>query len=451
MHLRILYLRLAIYILLLIVFSGLLFLSVQALNWYAVLCIIGIIWVIYRIIRLFNRNPQKLSYFLNAIENQDSTLFFSEKIRHKPTKELHGSLNRMNQLIQEVKLKNREQEQYYSLLLEQVATGIVVMNDSGNILLANSAARSLLNYSFLNHIEQLKRVDIKLYNAFLSLQQDNQNQFVKVRNENGIRQLSLQVTSFKRHDNALRIVSVHDISNELDAKEIESWQKLIRVLTHEIMNSIAPITSLSETLLNYYKLNDEATVKTASVDDQKIANTVKGLEVINERGTGLIQFVESYRRLTGLSKPIRKPLVVKELIEHLLLLLENEPNFQLIQKHIEISSTDLVVEADITQLSQALINLIKNAIQAVEKEENPVITIMASRSSSGYIEITVQDNGPGIPTEIVDQIFIPFFTTKERGTGIGLSLTRQIMKNHGGSIEVFSLPNNTRFVLKFFQ
>ncbi len=142
----------------------------------------------------------------------------------------------------------------------------------------------------------------------------------------------------------------------------------------------------------------------------------------------MIQFVESYRRLTGLSKPIRKPLVVKELIEHLLLLLENEPNFQLIQKHIEISSTDLVVEADITQLSQALINLIKNAIQAVEKEENPVITIMASRSSSGYIEITVQDNGPGIPTEIVDQIFIPFFTTKERGTGIGLSLTRQIMK-----------------------
>ena len=208
------------------------------------------------------------------------------------------------------------------------------MNDSGNILLANSAARSLLNYSFLNHIEQLKRVDIKLYNAFLSLQQDNQNQFVKVRNENGIRQLSLQVTSFKRHDNALRIVSVHDISNELDAKEIESWQKLIRVLTHEIMNSIAPITSLSETLLNYYKLNDEATVKTASVDDQKIANTVKGLEVINERGTGLIQFVESYRRLTGLSKPIRKPLVVKELIEHLLLLLENEPNFQLYIIHI---------------------------------------------------------------------------------------------------------------------
>lgn len=160
-------------------------------------------------------------------------------------------------------------------MLEQVATGIVVMNDSGNILLANSAARSLLNYSFLNHIEQLKRVDIKLYNAFLSLQQDNQNQFVKVRNENGIRQLSLQVTSFKRHDNALRIVSVHDISNELDTKEIESWQKLIRVLTHEIMNSIAPITSLSETLLNYYKLNDEATVKQPPLTIRKLPIRLK--------------------------------------------------------------------------------------------------------------------------------------------------------------------------------
>ncbi len=118
-------------------------------------------------------------------------------------------------------------------------------------------------------------MDIKLYNAFLSLQQDNQNQFVKVRNENGIRQLSLQVTSFKRHDNALRIVSVHDISNELDTKEIESWQKLIRVLTHEIMNSIAPITSLSETLLNYYKLNDEATVKQPPLTIRKLPIRLK--------------------------------------------------------------------------------------------------------------------------------------------------------------------------------
>lgn len=469
------YFRLVLFILLLIAFSGTLFLLLQSASWYAVLPAIGVVWMIYCIVNLFNRIPRKLSYFLNAVENEDSTLSFPENIGHKPTKEMHESLNRVNRLIQEVKLRNREQEQYYGLLLEQVATGIVVVNPRGSILLANRAAKELLNYPYLTHVEQLRRVDANLYHAFSRLQVNSRHQYVKVMHEEGATQLSLQTTSFLNHDVELRIISIHDISNELDANELDSWQKLIRVLTHEIMNSITPITSLSETLLKYYipggkpsvessenaltendKEKEDNTIRAKvpvpkSVDEKTIANTVKGLEVINERGLGLIHFVESYRKLTRLSKPVLKVVALKELFTHLVLLLESEPDFKRIQFQLEVEPPEISIEADEAQLSQVFINLIKNALQAVENIDSPKISISVGRTETGYLEVRVVDNGPGIPPEIMDQIFIPFFTTKENGSGIGLSLSRQVMRNHGGSIEVASSPGNTRFTLKFIQ
>ena len=184
-----------------------------------------------------------------------------------------------------------------------------------------------------------------------------------------------------------------------------------------------------------------------SVDEKTVTNTVKGLEVINERGVGLIRFVKSYRKLTKLSNPVLKPIVLKNLIEHLLLLLENEPNFHRIRFRVETDSPNLSVEADEMQLSQVFINLIKNAMQAVENVAEPHIIIRAHSTPGGRCEIKMIDNGPGIPSEIREQIFIPFFTTKENGSGIGLSLSRQIMKNHGGSIEVASSPGTTVFTL----
>ena len=443
-------LRITLYIILLILLSGTLFLLARISLWYTVLPLAVIVWLALAIIRIFNRVPEKISYFFNAVENEDSTLYFSETIQHRSTKELNTSLNRVNRLIQDVKLRNREQEQYYGTLLEQVATGIVVINENGNILQANSSAKKLLNYQSLTHIEQLKRVDPNLHQAFLLLREESTHQFVKTTHHNTIRHLSLQATTFKDHKKTLRIISIHDISNELDAKELESWQKLIRVLSHEIMNSITPITSLSETLLNYFIPPEKP------VDKTTVANTVKGLEVINERGIGLIRFVESYRKLTRLSKPVLKHIDLRNLIEHLLLLLENEPDFQRIQFSVETGTSDInvetgtpdiSVEADEAQLSQVLINLIKNAMYAVKDVANPHISVRAHYSQNGRCEIEVIDNGPGIPPEIMEQIFIPFFTTKENGSGIGLSLSRQIMKNHGGSIETVSSPGSTVFTL----
>lgn len=442
-------LHLAVYIIFLIAFSCLLVLSLQPVSWYAALPVSGIIWMVYCIVSLFNRNPQKLSYFLSAVDNQDSTLFFSEEIRHKPTKEMHTILNRMNKHIQEVKLKNHQQEQFFSLLLEQVGTGIMVINDKGNILLANLAAKTLLDYPFLTHLEQLKRIDAKLYQAVYRLQYDHRPQYVRINSDKGLKQLSLQVTNFVSNDQSLRIVSVHDISSELESKELESWQRLIRVITHEIMNSVAPITSLSETLLRYYGTDDKRVWESVKTDEKIIVNTIKGLEVINERGAGLIRFVESYRKLARLSEPKLKIIFVKELLDHLLLLLENDADYKRIKFRLEVNPADIGMEADEAQLSQLVLNLIRNSMQALETIDDPEIGIQASYSDEDHIEIVVADNGPGIPSEIKEQIFIPFFTTRENGSGIGLSLSRQIMRNHGGSIELFTSPGSTKFVLRF--
>ena len=437
------FIRLITYVFLLIAFSAIstwIILS-SASNLYSIIPILVVALFVYRIIKLYNTTPEKIAYFLNAVENEDSMLHFPEKTLHKANAEMNKSLNRVNKLIQEVKLRNREQEQYYSLMLEQVATGIVVVNENGNVMQANSAAKNLLNYQSFNHIEQLKRIDTNLFNTFYRLKNGETHQFLKLTYKNNITHLSLRATSFLSHGDNLRIISVHDISNELDAKELESWQKLIRVLSHEIMNSITPITSLSETLLNYFIPPEKP------LDKKTVANTVKGLEVINERGTGLIRFVESYRKLTRLSKPVLKHVNLRNLIEHLMLLLENEADFQRIQFNVETETPDICIKADEAQLSQVLINLIKNAMYAVKDITEPRISVRAHYTQNGRCEIQVIDNGSGIPPEIMEQIFIPFFTTKENGSGIGLSLSRQIMKNHGGSIEAVSSPGSTVFTL----
>lgn len=408
-------------------------------------CGIAISWGTYQVLSSFKTLSSRISYFFNAVENDDSSLHFTENRKIGSFKELNEGLNRINNLIKETKLKNREQEQYYSALLEKIATGIVVLNEQGHILQANTAAKSLLNYSTLTHITQLKRVDEKLYQAFSLMKGENgSRQLVKLIQEDSVTQLSLQATTFSSIHGNFTLISVQDIRSELDAKELESWLKLVRVLTHEIMNSITPITSLSETLMEYY------TDDSVEIGEDTIANTIKGLEVIKERGLGLIHFVESYRKLTKIPAPVFDCINVKSLFDKIVLLLKNDTEFNAVALDISIEPEDLSIRADEVQIAQVLINLVKNAIQAVVDVEHPKIKLVAVKRINGNCEISITDNGRGISEEIMEQIFIPFFTTKEKGSGIGLSLSRQIMRNHGGNIKVFSEPNkSTKFTLEF--
>lgn len=411
-----------------------------SLLWLIPICSIGFV-AVFKIYHLLSETPRKLSFFLDALENNDSMIHFSEHARDKQTRHLHQSLNRVNALILEAKAKHKEQEQYLAILLEQVATGLFVADDAGHILLANTAAKQILNYEFLNHIDQLKRVDTSLYEAVCKLTSGASKQIVKSQDKAGMRQIALWATSFTSKGSQLRIIAAHDITHEMEAKELESWNKLIHVLTHEIMNSIGPISSLSETLLSFYDEEQQP------LSAPQTAKSIKGLTVINERCKGLINFVHSYRKLSKLAPPIYTEIHFQDFFSHLLLMHEGELNNAQIRTNLAVAPSTLTVTADAAQLSQLFINLLNNAITALQNSPNPTINIEAKQRADRRIEIVFEDNGSGIDPTIADQIFIPFFTTKEQGSGIGLSLSRQIIRNHGGTIELSSQQGSTRFII----
>ncbi|SHJ24944.1 Histidine kinase-, DNA gyrase B-, and HSP90-like ATPase [Tangfeifania diversioriginum] len=410
----------------------------------AAFAIIIFIFQVVELINFLNRTNRKIAWFFDAIRNEDSTLNFPGKTGNKAMNELNSSLNKVNELIKNIKFDLQEQEQYYKTILENVSIGILTHNEKGNVFLANSAAKHLLGREHLTHINQVSQIDRKLFSAIKELQPGDLR-LVNFKNKNGIIQVSLKATKFITSQKNLQLVVIQDIKNELETKELESWIKLIRVLTHEIMNTVAPITSLSQTIMGYYKNLD------GKLPNEKIiANTLKGLEVINERGNGLISFVETYRKLTRLPKPDKKPIVVKQLFDNIITLINLEHIDENIQIKWEVNPENLEIAADKKQVSQVLINLLKNALEALKNRPDGMILLKGEINADGRAQISVTDNGPGIPDELMDKIFVPFFTTKESGSGIGLSLSRQIMLLHGGSLKVDSTPEKMTTVSLVF-
>ncbi len=394
--------------------------------------LIGIIIITTNLIWYINTTNRKLNFFFEAVKNNDSTLLFPPDNSSRTLRELTAKFNDVNKQIQQLKIDNQQKEQYFQTLLESVATGIITYNSQGFILHANKAAKKMLSVDVLTHIKQLERVDIKLYQTVQRIQ-PNEHKLVSLLNETGVIELSLNATPFKKNNDELILLSIQDIRNELDARELDSWLKLIRVLMHEIMNSIAPITSLSESLSKHIS-------KDIATNSEKSAEIVsKGLEVIRTQSVGLMQFVESYRRLTRLPNPEKKLFLINNLFNQIKLLFDSDCNGKSCIE-IKVEPESLELYADEGQISQVLINLVKNAIQA--NESNPKVRILLSaKFSNNRVEIEVADNGLGIPKDVMEEIFIPFFTTRENGSGIGLSISKQIVRLHGGNIKVKSIPN----------
>ena len=398
----------------------------------------------FELINYLNRTNRKIAFFFDAIRNDDSTLNFPERTGNKALNDLNASLNKVNDLIKHIKFDLQEQEQYFKTILEHISIGIITYNERGSIFLSNSAARNILKHEHLTHINQLMRIDKKLFSTLKELQPGD-NRLVSFNGKDGLVQLSLKSTMFKTATDNLQLVTIQDIKNEMDTKELESWIKLIRVLTHEIMNTVAPITSLSQTILGYFR-NLDGEMPTEKI----IGNTIKGLEVINERGTGLIGFVETYRKLTRIPPPEKKTISLKQLLENTITLIGIDSVDESIEIEAEVIPNDLEISADKKQISQVLINLVKNSIEALRNIEKGKVKLTGEINEYSRVQITVSDNGPGIPDDVMDKIFVPFFTTKESGSGIGLSLSRQIMLLHGGSLKVVSKPNvKTTFTLEF--
>jgi two-component system nitrogen regulation sensor histidine kinase NtrY len=415
---------------------------------YSLFCLLTIVFLTIELISFLNSTNEKIRLFFDAIRNDDSNLYFPVDKKNRSFRELYQSMNRVNQQIQQLKIENRQQEQYFQILLEHLATGIITYNNKGFILHANSSAKRLLSADVLTHLQQIERIDPKLFQTINSIK-PNERRLIATYSEHGEIQLSLKATSFKTNDNEFVILSIQDIKNELDEKELESWMKLIRVLMHEIMNSITPITSLSESLSHIYSTEGNP-IEPKQVTDNTIATTLQGLNVIKEQGKGLMKFVESYRKLTRLPEPEKKLFKVADLLSRVQILYNSLEKSNQIDLSFSLKDPDISIFADENLISHVLINLIKNALEANEKNSAGKIRIVTGMDNDNHPEICVIDNGPGISEENIDEIFVPFFTTRQNGSGIGLSISKQIMRLHGGNLKVRSIPDKeTIFCLSF--
>jgi two-component system nitrogen regulation sensor histidine kinase NtrY len=414
----------------------------------SIICIVTLVLLTTNLITYLNSTNKKIRFFFDSVRNDDSNLAFPVESGNSALNELYRSMNKVNHQIQQLKIENRQQEQYFRTILEHLATGIITYNSKGFILHANSSAKNLLSIEVLTHLQQIERKNEKLFEAINSIK-PFERKLVAITSEKGEIQLSLKATSIKTNENELVILSIQDIKNELDEKEVESWMKLIRVLMHEIMNSITPITSLSESLSNIYTTGGRP-VLPEQVNTKTIATTLQGLNVIKEQGKGLMSFVESYRKLTRVPEPEKKLFRISDLMNRVQILYNSLEKSDKTDLSITLSNPDLEIFADQNLISQVLINLLKNALEANENNDDGKIRIIVSEGMNMNPEICVIDNGPGIPEENLDEIFVPFFTTRQNGSGIGLSISRQIMRVHGGNLKVKSAPEKeTIFCLTF--
>lgn len=393
------------------------------------LLISSILWQL----RLYRHHVKQVLFMINALENNDNTFHFPEETGTKENKMIHQALNRVGHILHNVKSETAQQEKYYELILDFVSTGLLVLNDNGAVYQKNKETLRLIGLNVFTHIHQLSKIDSKLMEKIENCRPGDKLQ-ITFHNERGTVNLSIRVSEINIRKEHLRILALNDINTELDEKEIDSWIRLTRVLTHEIMNSVTPITSLSDTLLTM-----------AAGKDEEIS---RGLQTISTTGKGLLAFVESYRKFTRIPSPEPSLFYVKTFIERMVELAKHQNPCNNITFNTEIQSTDLILYADENLISQVFINLLKNAIQAIGKQAEGQIEIKAYCNEMEEVLIEIKNNGPAIPPEIVEHIFIPFFTTKEGGSGIGLSISRQIMRLSGGSLTL--LPDKmTKFVLKF--
>ena len=354
-----------------------------------VLLLVAVVGYI-RLYRHYRRNIKKVTFLFDAIDNGDFSFSFPTEKRFKEDNILHQSLNRIKLFLQHTREEQMDREKYYEQILNAVDTGILVVDSHDNILQHNQAALRLLDTDVLTHMNQVKG---------------------KLKDEH----LAKHETQAMLKDKHVRIIALSDVSHELSNQEVDSWIKLIRVLTHEIMNTITPVTSLSETLL------------TRVTEDKDLK---QGLETIHKTGTELLTFVNNYRRFTHVPQPQPALFYVEPFLERMAMLCNHEVE-------ISVSPKDLLAYADESLLSHVVTNLLKNAVEAFkEKRKLSFIRLQAYANAQESIIIDVSNNAGLIPEDVASHIFIPFFTTKPEGSGIGLSLSRQIMRVSGGSLSL---------------
>lgn len=417
---------------------------------YEILVVIGI-FILYLVIshvRYIEKTNRDLNRFFQSIRYSDFSQTFVKEGRGKLFDELSDGFNEVMDRFRKTRAEKEESFRFLQTVVQHVGIALVAYTQYGDVVLINTPAKRLFRVAQLKNIKSLANFSSSLVDIMLRLK-SGKRKLVKVEDDNDVLQLAVYATEFIMHEQKIMLVSIQDIKTELEEKEMEAWQNLIRVLTHEIMNSISPIVSYTSSI-------NDLIENTCSQDMDKnelmesYRDIQKAITTISRRGQGLMHFVDNYRNLTNIPKPDYRIFPVAELFDRVMQLMQKELEKKNIECRSEVVPESIELTADPELIEQVLINLVVNAIQAVENKKDSMIELYAELDSRSNVLIKVTDNGIGIVENVLDKMYIPFFTTKKEGSGIGLSLSRQIMRMHGGTISAFSRLNEiTVITLKF--
>jgi nitrogen fixation/metabolism regulation signal transduction histidine kinase len=432
-----------------LVFATLFLLALALVKAWFLLVLILMPVIVYQFFDYYNyhrKAQSEIEQFVESVHYRDFSRYF--EVRKAPA-ELQPFRTGFNEINSTFKIISREKETQYlhlKTILEIVDTGILSYEIStGEILWMNESLKNLLQIPYLKTIHSLEKRNPKLYAEIIKL--NSGETFVSsINRDQATFKVLLSVSVFKHDDKTYKLVAFQNINEALDESESQAWQKLLSVMTHEIMNSVAPISSLAETLKNRVR----ESVGQPETSKEALGDIETGINTIKKRSEGLLKFTETYRSLSKITRANVSRLFIIELLEHVQQLMQPTLDQKKISLEIILRDPLLTLEADSGLLEQVLINLLLNAIDAVKDSPQPRITITASASLSGKVSLRVADNGSGIAEELLDKIFIPFFSTKKTGSGIGLSLCKQVMLLHKGNIQVQSaFGQGTAFTLQF--
>ncbi|MGB1243020.1 MAG: sensor histidine kinase, partial [Chitinophagales bacterium] len=409
--------------------------GVTQTEWLITNVVMGLVLLglIVELIYYVERTNRDLKNFLLAIKYRDFANTFTLTNLSPSHNELKEAFNIITNEFQNLRAEKESNHQYLQNVVEHVGIALICFDNDGKIQLMNQAAQRMLHKPYLQSIQALKHVDKDLLYMLQKLK-SGERELAKLVIQDEILNLAVEATEFKLQDKYYKLISLQNIRSELDEKELEAWQKLIRVTTHEIMNSVTPIISLTE-LINTLIEDEEGNQKPLDeIHPEDIEDMRQGLHTIENRSKGLLRFVNAYRSIYKQPKPNFQKVVVQDLLQRLAVLFKSEWQQRNIRFEMNLPPYELVMTADPELLEQVLINLLKNAMQAVERKSDAHIQLNVFRTVENRTIIQVEDNGGGIPEELKEQVFIPFFTTKDKGSGVGLSLSRQIMRLHKGRI-----------------
>jgi len=406
--------------------------------------------IIYQVIDFFKfhkKAQEEVAQFVESVHYRDFSRYFDVKHAPLELQPLRQGFNDINTTMKVISKEKETQYQYLQKILELVDTGILSYEmDSGEVVWMNESLKKLLQTPYLKTIHSLSKRDWGLYHEIMSLPL-GQSIIATAHQEKSSFKVLLSATAFQTEGKKYKLVAFQNVNEALDETESKAWQRLLSVMTHEIMNSVAPISSLSSTLKNILEQSRE---NVSSQNQSNFEDLELGINTIKSRSEGLLKFAETYRNLNKITNLNLSKIYVRDLFENLHTLMQPTLDQKNIELDIILKDPDLILEADTNLIEQVLINLLVNAMDAVKEKEEPIIMLSAYHNTTNKTIIKIADNGSGMPEELIDKIFIPFFSTKKTGSGIGLSLCKQIMMLHKGNIQVQSKQGEgSAFMLQF--